>query len=244
RSGLISISEPLFPNFRAPIRNSLLTQIVPGCGGIYVLSSLHASPPSTSTKKVSVVCGIAFILLCEGAWGAALVTANERLREMKGWGEFFARFKAPKTWNTKVLDERLTTNFVHYRGNYSVVAAGLLVIGIISNPYVLLALLCSALLLTFLFPTGDRPRAVRVGERTLESQERLAVAVIGVSCILGLTGAWYVLLLYGGAGVVLCLLHGVFRPRSIGSKASRVSAEAKAGFTIEVRAGSQNFLCD
>lgn len=58
----------------------------------------------------------------------------------------------------------------------------------------------------------------------------------GVSCILGFTGAWYVLLFYGGAGVVLCLLHGLFRPRSIGSKASRVSAEAKAGFTIEVRA--------
>lgn len=36
--------------------------------------------------------------------------------------------------------------------------------------------------------------------------------------------------------MVLCLLHGVFRPRSIGSKASRASAEAKAGFTIEVRA--------
>lgn len=50
------------------------------------------------------------------------------------------------------------------------------------------------------------------------------------------------LLFYGGAGVVLCLLHGVFRPRSIGSKASRVSAEAKAGFTIEVRAGSSDFF--
>lgn len=57
-----------------------------------------------------------------------------------------------------------------------------------------------------------------------------------MSCILGLTGAWYVLLFYGGAGFLLCLLHGVFRPRSMASKASRASAEAKAGFTIEVRA--------
>lgn len=24
---------------------------------------------------------------------------------MKPWGEFFARFKAPRAWNTKVLDE-------------------------------------------------------------------------------------------------------------------------------------------
>lgn len=57
----------------------------------------------------------------------------------------------------------------------------------------------------------------------------------GASCILGLTGAWYILLFYGGAAVLLCLLHGVFRPRSIGSKTSRAAAEAQAGFTIEVR---------
>lgn len=34
---------------------------------------------------------------------ASLVTF--RLREMKSWGEFFAHFKAPRAWNTKVLDE-------------------------------------------------------------------------------------------------------------------------------------------
>lgn len=28
-----------------------------------------------------------------------------RLREMKSWGEFFAHFKAPRAWSTKVLDE-------------------------------------------------------------------------------------------------------------------------------------------
>ncbi|CAM9887975.1 unnamed protein product [Scytosiphon promiscuus] len=162
-----------------------------------------------------------------------------RLKEMKAWGEFFARFKAPRAWNTTVLDERLTTNFLHYRGNYSLVAAGLLIVGIISSPSVLLAILCCAVLLTFLFPSGQRPRAVMIGERTLARQERLGTGVIGTCCILGLTGAWYTLLLYGGAGVFLCLLHAVFRPQTISSKASRVSAEATAGFTIE---NAQNFV--
>lgn len=69
-----------------------------------------------------------------------------------------------------------------------------------------------------------------------------APVAAGSSCILGLTGAWYILLFYGGAGVVLCLLHGVFRPRSMGSKASRASAEAKAGFTIEVCARFRGVL--
>lgn len=55
--------------------------------------------------------------------------------------------------------------------------------GSISNPFVLLALMCCALLLTFLFPTGEPPRrVVKMGERVLERQERLAGAVIGAWC--------------------------------------------------------------
>lgn len=28
-----------------------------------------------------------------------------RLKDMKGWGDFFARFKSPRAWSTTVLDE-------------------------------------------------------------------------------------------------------------------------------------------
>ncbi|CAN0417573.1 unnamed protein product [Ascophyllum nodosum] len=159
---------------------------------------------------------------------------------MKPWGDFFARFKAPGAWTTTVLDERLTTNFLHYRGNYSVIAAGLFVIGIISHPSVLFALLSCALLVTFLFPAGEHPRIVRLGERTLESGERTAGGVIGVACILGLTGAWYTLVFYGGLALFVCTVHALFRPRTVSSKASRAAAGvAASGFTIE---SAQNFV--
>lgn len=49
----------------------------------------------------------------------------------------------------------------------------------VMNPSVLLALFLCALLLSFLFPFGESNRPVRVGERTLARQERLAAAVIG-----------------------------------------------------------------
>lgn len=43
--------------------------------------------------------------------------------------------------------------------------------------------MCCALLLTFLFPTGEPPRrVVKMGDRVLERQERLAGAVIGAWC--------------------------------------------------------------
>lgn len=59
---------------------------------------------------------------------------------------------------------------------------------------------------------------------------------VGIACILVLSGAWYVMLFYGGTGVFICLAHAVFRPRSLRGKASRLAEEVKAGggFTIEV----------
>lgn len=61
--------------------------------------------------------------------------------------------------------------------------------------------------------------------------------VTGVGCILGLSGAWYVLLFYGGTGFSLCTLHAIFRPRTLRSKANRLAKDVKAGggFSIEVR---------
>lgn len=51
-----------------------------------------------------------------------------------------------------------------------------------SNPSVLIALLSCALLWTFLFPTGEYPRVVKVGGRMLGQSERVAASVIGEWC--------------------------------------------------------------
>lgn len=49
----------------------------------------------------------------------------------------------------------------------------------VSNVRVVLALLLSALLLTFVFPAAESQRVVRIGERVLENNERIAAGVIG-----------------------------------------------------------------
>lgn len=199
------------------------------------------SPQSVANTGVSEAQAMIVEVLSELAARASKFVNELGLKEIKPWGEFFARFKAPRAWNLNVLDERLTTNFLHYRGNYSVIAAGFLVLGIVSNVSVVLALLLSSVLLAFLYPLGESRRVVRVGNRVLESSERLAAAVIAIACILGLSGAWYVLLFYCGTGVFLCLIHAVFRPRSMRSKATRLSDDVKAsgGFSIE---GAQTFV--
>ena len=49
----------------------------------------------------------------------------------------------------------------------------------VSNVRVVVALLLSALLLAFVFPIAESQRVVRIGERVLENNERIAAAVIG-----------------------------------------------------------------
>eukprot|EP00904_Undaria_pinnatifida_P003776 jgi/Undpi1/1339/HiC_scaffold_11.g04731.m1 len=165
-----------------------------------------------------------------------------RMNETKPWGDFFAHFKPPRAWTMQVLDERVTTNFLHYRGNYSIIVVGLMLLGIISNPSVLLAVACCVMLVVYLLPHGKEDRPVVLFEHTLQKKERLAGAVIGVPCILSLSGAWYILVYYVGSGVLLCTLHCVFRPRSLSSKATRTAREvnnAASSFSIE---GAQNFV--
>lgn len=47
------------------------------------------------------------------------------------------------------------------------------------NLKTLLALACCALLLVFLFPTGDNPRVVKLGGQELVQSKRIGVAAIG-----------------------------------------------------------------
>ncbi|CAM9613456.1 unnamed protein product [Choristocarpus tenellus] len=161
--------------------------------------------------------------------GAIDVLRRVGWKDLQPWGEFFAHFKAPREWTLKVMDERVTTNVLHFRGNYATITCGALLVSIITSPSVLLALSFCLALWVYLFPSGEgNDRVVCIGERELEKPERVALAVIGILCIVGLSGALYRILFYGGVGFLLCLVHAVFRPRSMKSKATRLSEEVKS----------------
>eukprot|EP01031_Cornospumella_fuschlensis_P002651 gene2651-3313_t len=42
-------------------------------------------------------------------------------KEMRPWSEFFASFKPPQ-FDSRHLEQRITTNFLHYRSNYVVIS--------------------------------------------------------------------------------------------------------------------------
>lgn len=117
--------------------------------------------------------------------------------EMRPWSEFVAEFKQPSN-----LEDRLTTNFLYYRSNYVAVVAASLLFSVATSPsslfLALMGLLASALTLVL-------------------AQNSSAAA--GVLCLTSfLTGTRLALGLL--LGLVLILLHMLFRTRSIKSRMS------------------------
>ncbi|CAM9549057.1 unnamed protein product [Discosporangium mesarthrocarpum] len=155
-------------------------------------------------------------------------------KDLRPWGEFFARFKAPREWSLTALDERVTTNVLHYRGNYAAILSGSLLVSIISSFSVLVALVLSLVLIVYLFPSGKDNRVVVIAGREPDRAERMAVAVIGVSCLLGFSGAVYSILYSLGLALLGCLVHAIFRPRNPQSKLNRLSEEVKVSGSAAV----------
>ncbi|KAG5184849.1 PRA1 family protein-domain-containing protein [Tribonema minus] len=149
-------------------------------------------------------------------------------RNMRPWGEFFEQFKPPRAWTKEVLDERITTNMLHYRGNYCFVVFGSILVFIVSSPALLLVAAASLALLVFLFPTETSGRAVVVSGRAVSAPERRFIAIVLILTLLATTGAAATLLYASGLAAATCLAHAVFRPRNLKSKFNRLQEEARA----------------
>jgi hypothetical protein len=62
-------------------------------------------------------------------------------KDLRSWTEFLHVFKIP-ILQRKNLEQRIVTNFLHYRSNYFVICMVLLLLRILFAPYLLLALFC------------------------------------------------------------------------------------------------------
>merc|ERR1712166_850276 len=122
--------------------------------------------------------------------------------EMRPWNELVAEFKRPSN-----LEDRVTTNFLYYRSNYVALVAGCLLFSVGTCPtslvLALLGLLASALTLVVL------------------QNASVAGALLCVTAYFTGTQLLLGLLL----GLVLVLLHLLFRTRSIKSRMSAVYDE-------------------
>lgn len=146
-------------------------------------------------------------------------------KDMRSWSEFFAVLKLPQ-WNLKHLEQRITTNLLHYRSNYLAICIIIFSLQIIFAPLVLLSLiLVLACALYMLVVTHNSPLVI--GDVTINVKGK-RVITIGVSVIfLILSGALEQLLWSSLYCIVVCTLHAIFRPRSVTSKTNKVYEELK-----------------
>jgi uncharacterized membrane protein YgcG len=150
-------------------------------------------------------------------------------KEFRPWSEFFAVLKLPQ-WNAKHLQQRVTTNFIHYRSNYAAICMGIFAIRLLFAPYLFLAIVVVVSLSVYLLVLQKTP--IVVGDMTLNTRGKQILCAVFSLVFLALSGALELLLWTIIYCVVICLLHMVFRPRSVTSKTNKLYDELKlTGFT-------------
>ena len=150
-------------------------------------------------------------------------------KDLKSWNEFFGVFKIPQ-WNLKHLEQRLTTNFLHYRSNYLVICIIITLMQILFNPLVLLSLICITLFSIYFLILVKKP--IVIGDMTINDKSKIYISVIGSILFLAISGALERLLWIIIYCVLVCALHMLFRPRSVTSKTNKVYEELKlSGFS-------------
>ena len=145
--------------------------------------------------------------------------------EFRPWSEFFHSFKAPAQWKREPVEERVVTNFLHYRTNYLMIACGSLLFTIITSPMLIFILLASAAL--FFFFMIKQPGTIVIQGQELDEPKKLAACGAATLLMLVLSGQFLRLLGVIALVVLLLVAHMVFRPRSTQSKFNRLHEETK-----------------
>lgn len=145
-------------------------------------------------------------------------------KEIRDWNDFFAVFKPPQ-WNIKHLEQRIVTNFLHYRSNYVVICGVILLLQIILTPTVLLSLIIICAYSTYLLVLVKGPLVI--ADYTIAENNKKILCLVSSLVFLILTGALQTLLLSLVICSSICLIHMIFRPRSVTSKANKTYEEVK-----------------
>lgn len=158
-----------------------------------------------------------------------LISSIEHLKvlgwkETRPWHEFFASFK-PVEMNPHYIQQRVTTNILHYRSNYLFIAIVILLLRLIFSPLLLISLGICGGLWYYAFVVHDRPFVF--GEFVVEGRMKATACGLITFIFLALTGSlesivWSLLIT-----IIIVGLHALFRPRSISSRANYVYEDAK-----------------
>eukprot|EP00466_Bigelowiella_natans_P007705 jgi/Bigna1/86935/estExt_fgenesh1_pg.C_150103 len=142
----------------------------------------------------------------------------EGWNECKPWSEFIAEFKPPSN-----LDERVRTNFMYYRGNYCVVTLAFVFFALCIHPPSLLAFIFSALGIFALLSAK-----IEQSPGNVISPSQKLVGSIPVAILVMVSAGATFWILYGSLiGLLISLMHMVFRSRTLKSRWNTILEEFK-----------------
>ena len=129
-------------------------------------------------------------------------------KTVRPWSEFFAVFKPPQ-WNYGLVEQRVTTNCLHYRSNYIIVCVGIFAIRVVFSPMMLLSLMICTFTTLYLLKVVKMP--LIVGRWTLKYRDK-CIILLGLSLsFLTFTGILMRLIWTFLVMVLICGLHMIFR---------------------------------
>lgn len=145
-------------------------------------------------------------------------------REIRPWGEFFGEFKPPE-FTSKTIEERVSTNFLHYRSNYAVILCILLLLQVFLSPMLLIAVPLAVIVCCYVLVVHKKP--IKIGTTVVTDSHKQTACAIFCLFFFAITGilerlVWIIIYAVFTVG-----LHMVFRPRNLSAKANLVYEEMK-----------------
>lgn len=157
-------------------------------------------------------------------------------KEIRPWGEFFGDFKPPEM-KQSLIEDRVTTNFLHYRSNYAVICAVLLLLQVFLSPMLIVAVPLAVTFCCYILIVHKK--TIKIGDIVITDSHKQTACAIFCLFFFAITGilerlVWIIIYCIFTIG-----LHLILRPRNISSKANRVYEEMKLnGYTNWFSGGS------
>ena len=145
-------------------------------------------------------------------------------KDLRPWSEFFAVFNLPQG-NSRQIEQRVSTNLIHYKANYCLACMMIFICQILLSPIFLLSLILVVTLFGYFFFV--QKKTMRIGDAVINEHGKLIICSMFSLILLVITRTleyliWDVLFCF-----IICSVHALFRPRSITAKDDHLSEQLK-----------------
>uniref|UniRef100_A0A7S1TSL6 PRA1 family protein n=1 Tax=Phaeomonas parva TaxID=124430 RepID=A0A7S1TSL6_9STRA len=140
------------------------------------------------------------------------------IREPAPWGEFLDDLAVPQDFNAAVVKQRITQNFLYFRGNYMACAAVVVLLFVLMSPTTIFVLVLAALGLVALQATRNSPIVVQ--GTNLDFKTRAILFGVATFLLAVITGALGTLLLSLSVAGTLATAHMVCKSPSAAARAN------------------------